>query len=78
MTIPKDIASEIADIGDEYIAAEMLIIEAVREFRGASTRFRAAQAEANTRMDKMRARVTHKIVRATLCGRPGSHIGLPL
>jgi len=67
MTIPKDIASEIADIGDEYIAAEMLIIEAVREFRGASTR-----------MDKMRARVTHKIVRATLCGRPGSHIGLPL
>lgn len=77
MTITKDLASEIADIGDEYIAAEMLIIEAVREFRGDSTCLHAAQAESKARMDKMRARVTHKIVRATLCGCPGDHIGSP-
>ncbi len=33
-TIPKDIASEVADIGDAYVAAEMLVIDAMRDTPG--------------------------------------------
>jgi 4-hydroxy-4-methyl-2-oxoglutarate aldolase len=56
-TIPKDIATEVADLGDEYIAAEMLIIEAMREQHGNLKLLRERQAESKAQMEKLRARV---------------------
>jgi 4-hydroxy-4-methyl-2-oxoglutarate aldolase len=56
-TIPKDIATEVADIGDEYIAAEMLIIEAMREQHGNLKLLRERQAESKAQREKLRARV---------------------
>ncbi len=56
-TIPKDIATEIADVGDEYIAAEMVIIEAMRHTPGDLKLLRECQAEKDARVAKLRARV---------------------
>ncbi|MCI0476801.1 MAG: hypothetical protein L0Y55_11180 [Anaerolineales bacterium] len=56
-TIPKEIAAEIADIGDEYVAAEMLIIDAMRESPGNLKLLRERQAESKNQMAKLRARV---------------------
>jgi len=57
-TIPKEIATEVADIGDEYIAAEMLIIDAMREQRGNLKFLRERQAESKNQMEQLRARVS--------------------
>jgi 4-hydroxy-4-methyl-2-oxoglutarate aldolase len=57
-TIPKDLAAEIADVADAYVAAEMIIINAMRESRGDLKRLRAAQAESKTQMDKLRQQVS--------------------
>jgi regulator of RNase E activity RraA len=57
-TIPKEIAAEIADVGDEYVAAEMLIIDAMRAERGNLKLLRERQAESKNQMAKLRARVT--------------------
>ncbi|MBM3129124.1 MAG: RraA family protein [Chloroflexi bacterium] len=56
-TIPKEIAAEIADIGDEYVAAEILIIDAMRESPGNLKLLRERQAESKNQMAKLRARV---------------------
>ncbi len=56
-TIPKEIAAEIADIGDEYVAAEMLIIDAMRASPGNLKLLRERQAESKNQMAKLRARV---------------------
>ncbi len=55
--IPKDIASEVADIGDEYIAAEMVIIDAMRESKSNLNLLRERQTESRSQMEKLRARV---------------------
>jgi len=57
-TIPHDIAAELADIGDEFVAAEMFIINAVRMANPTVAQLRAAQAEAKSAMDKIRAQVS--------------------
>ena len=57
-TIPKEIAAEVADVGDEYIAAEMLIIEAMRQSPGNLKLLRERQAAAKDAMDRIRARVS--------------------
>jgi 4-hydroxy-4-methyl-2-oxoglutarate aldolase len=57
-TIPKEIAAEVADIGDEYIGVETLIIEAMREQRGNLKLLRERQAESKSQMEKLRARVS--------------------
>lgn len=59
-TIPHDIAAELADIGDEFVAAEMFIINAVRMANPTVAQLRAAQAEAKAVMDKIRAQVSRK------------------
>lgn len=57
-TIPKDIAAEVADIGDAYVAAEMLIIDAMREQRGNLKLLRERQAEQKAELAKLRAQVS--------------------
>lgn len=57
-TIPKEIAAEVADSGDAYIAAEMLIINAMREQRGNLNLLRERQAESKAAMDKLRVQVS--------------------
>lgn len=59
-TIPKEIAAEIAAIGEEYVAAEMIVINAMRESRGDLKRLRAAQAESKAAKERLSARVSHK------------------
>jgi len=57
-TIPRQIAAEVADLGAEFVAAEMLIIEAMREGRGNLKLLRARQAESKVQIEKLRARVS--------------------
>lgn len=57
-TIPKDIAAELADVADEYIAAEQLIIEAMRAQRGDLKLLRECRAESQARIAQLRARVS--------------------
>jgi 4-hydroxy-4-methyl-2-oxoglutarate aldolase len=57
-TIPKEIASELAEIGEEYIAAEMVIIKAMRESKSNLGLLRQARAESKAQMEQLRARVT--------------------
>ena len=57
-TIPKDIAAEVADIGDAYIAAEMLIIDAMRESKSNLKLLRERQAESKAAIEKLRLQVS--------------------
>lgn len=57
-TIPRQVAAEAADLADEFVAAEMLIIEAMREARGNLKLLRARQAESKAQIEKLRARVS--------------------
>ncbi len=59
-TIPHDIAAEMADIGDAFVAAENFILEAVRGASPTPDKLRAAQKEAGAAMAKIRAQVTRK------------------
>jgi regulator of RNase E activity RraA len=57
-TIPQDIAAELADIGDEYVAAEALILGALRHDGGSLTRFNEASKEARVKIAELRDRVS--------------------
>jgi 4-hydroxy-4-methyl-2-oxoglutarate aldolase len=57
-TIPKDIAAELADIGNSYIAAEMLIIKAMHETPGNLKLLRERQAESKAAIEKLRQQVS--------------------
>jgi 4-hydroxy-4-methyl-2-oxoglutarate aldolase len=59
-TIPHDIAAELADIADEFIAAEAVVIGAMRESNPTPKRLREAVAEMRGRVDVMRAKVARK------------------
>ncbi|MCA1670509.1 MAG: RraA family protein, partial [Thermomicrobia bacterium] len=59
-TIPHDVAAEMADIGDAFVAAENFILEAVRGGSPTPDKLRAAQKEAGAAMAKIRAQVTRK------------------
>ena len=59
-TIPQDIAAELADIGDEYIAAEAVILEALAGENPSLKSFQEAQAEAYECMDQLRAQVSRR------------------
>lgn len=61
-TIPHDIAAELADIADEFIAAEAVVIGAMREPHPTPRRLREAVAEMRGRVDVMRAKVARKQV----------------
>jgi len=57
-TIPHEIAAELADIGDEYIAAEGIILEALRGRTPSLSVLREALSEAHARMANLRAQVS--------------------
>ncbi len=57
-TIPLDIAAEVADIGDEYIAAEMVIIDGMRGNSHDLKLLRECQAESDRQRAQLRARVS--------------------
>jgi len=59
-TVPRDIAEEVADVGDEYVAAEMVVIEAMRKTRSDLKLLREATAESKNQMAVLRARVSRK------------------
>jgi 4-hydroxy-4-methyl-2-oxoglutarate aldolase len=59
-TIPHDIAAELADIADEFIAAEAVVIGAMHEPNPTPKRLREAVAEMRGRVDVMRAKVARK------------------
>ncbi|MCU0502930.1 MAG: RraA family protein [Anaerolineae bacterium] len=59
-TIPHDIAAELADIADDFIAAEAVVIGAMREPNPTPQRLREAVVEMRGRMDAMRAKVARK------------------
>jgi regulator of RNase E activity RraA len=56
-TIPHDIAAELADIADAFIAAEAVVIGAMREANLTPKHLREAVAEMRGRMDAMRAKI---------------------
>ena len=57
-TIPREIASEVADIGDEFVAAEMVVINAMHEPNLSVKLAREAIAESKRRIEGLRARVS--------------------
>lgn len=59
-TIPGDIASEVADIGDEFIAAEAVVLDAMQQPNPTLALLKAARAEAAKRIDALRKRVCRK------------------
>ena len=59
-TIPHDIAAELADIADDFIAAEAVVIGAMREPNPTPKRLREAVGEMRGRVDVMRAKVARK------------------
>lgn len=59
-TIPKDIASEIADIGDEFVAAEGIILEALRGPAPSLDTYKAARREMGSVVAELQQRVTRQ------------------
>lgn len=59
-TIPKEIASEVAEVGDTYVAAEMVILDTLREFGPDAGRLHEARKESARQMDVLRAQVARK------------------
>jgi regulator of RNase E activity RraA len=57
-TIPKEIAAEVADIGDEFVAAEQIILDALRSGTATPQRFAEARAESKARINALRAQVS--------------------
>ena len=59
-TIPREIASEAADVGDEFVAAEAFILEAMRQPNLSVELLRSARAESQNRIQQLRQRVSRK------------------
>jgi regulator of RNase E activity RraA len=59
-TIPADIAAEVADVADAYVAAEMLIIDAMRAEPGNLRLLRERQAESKAAIARLRGQVARK------------------
>jgi regulator of RNase E activity RraA len=61
-TIPFDIAAELADVGAEFVAAEAIVLEALRREAPSAALLREARGESKARMAELRSQVS----RATL------------
>jgi 4-hydroxy-4-methyl-2-oxoglutarate aldolase len=57
-TIPHEIAAEVADVGQEFVATESIILDALRGEVPSVGRLREARAEARARVEKLRAQVS--------------------
>lgn len=60
-TIPKEIAGEVAEVGDAYVAAEMVIINTLREFGPDLKKLHQARLESKRQMDVLRRQVARKV-----------------
>jgi len=58
--IPVAIASEVADAGDEFIAAEEVVLAAMRQPQASVESLRAARAESQNRIAELRRRLARK------------------
>ena len=56
-TIPHDIVDELLGVAEEYIAAEMIAIDAMRQPNPSVKLLRETRTESRARMEKIRARV---------------------
>ena len=56
--IPVDIAAEVADIGDEFVAAEAVVLEAMRRGKPTSGLLVEARAEMAARVRQLSQRVS--------------------
>lgn len=56
-TIPKEIAAEVAEVGDAYVAAEMVIINALKEFGADLKKLQQARQESKRQMNILRQQV---------------------
>ena len=59
-TIPHNIAAETAAIGDEFVAAEAIMLDALRDPNGSLATFKEAQAAARAKMAQLRAQVSRR------------------
>ena len=59
-TIPHDIAAETAAIGDEFVAAETIILEALHDPAASLATFKEAQAVARTKISQLRLQVSRQ------------------
>lgn len=57
-TIPHEIAAELADIGDEFVAAEEIVLEAMRSGSPSVAVLREARAESKAQIEELRSRVS--------------------
>ncbi len=57
-TVPREIASELADIGDAFVAAEGVILDALRDGTPSVKQLKEARAEAAARIARLRAQVS--------------------
>lgn len=59
-TIPKEIASALADIGDAFVSAEMVILNCLREFGPDAKKLNEAKMESKRQMAVLREQVARK------------------
>ena len=64
-TIPREIASEVADAADEFVAAEAVILAALRDETATLDTLREATAECDAQIDAIRQRVLPRVQRGT-------------
>jgi 4-hydroxy-4-methyl-2-oxoglutarate aldolase len=56
-TIPKEIASDGAEVGDAYVAAEMVILDTLRQFGPDAKKLHEARKESKRQMQTLREQV---------------------
>lgn len=57
-TIPKEIASEVAQVGEAFVAAEAVILDGLREFGSDPQKLHEARQESKRQINELRARVS--------------------
>jgi regulator of RNase E activity RraA len=57
-TIPRAIVTEVAQIADAFVAAEQIILDAVRTETASLARLRQARAEAHAHITALRTQVS--------------------
>jgi regulator of RNase E activity RraA len=59
-TIPKEIAAEVAEVGDAYVAAEAVILDALHQFGPDARKLHEARLESKRQMDGLRKQMSLK------------------
>ena len=59
-TIPKEIAAQVAEVGDAYVEAEAVILNTLREFGPDAKKLHLARVESRRRMDVLKEQVARR------------------